>query len=105
MAEGEPVGKEIFDGLIRLFQEIAEEAGEGEVSRLAGVGEDLLEEFANTLGAENALLKRKLKYLTEVVLPKAATALQGNYKAHRELEDVTMEAAVTVESALEKMSV
>jgi hypothetical protein len=104
MAEGEPVGKELFDGLIGLFEKIAEEAGEGEVSRLASTGEDMLEEFANALGAEIALLKKKLKYLVDVVLPKAATALQGNYKAHRELEDVTMEAAVTVESALEKMS-
>ena len=104
MAENEPVGKELFDALIGLFQKIAEEAGEGEVSRLAGVGEELLEEFANTVGAENALLKKKLKYLLDEVLPLAAVALQGHYKAHSELEGKTTEAMVAVTAAIEKWS-
>jgi hypothetical protein len=113
MAESEPVGKEIFDNLSALLRDIrfkAYEKDDKDTSSAVDRAEALLGDFAATVGDfvnvlvdENLILKKKLKYLMQEVLPPAAVALQGHYKACNELESKTTEAMVAVTSALEKL--
>lgn len=58
-------------------------------------------ELVDVLVEENLIMKKKLRFLQENVLPKAAAALQGHYKAWCELESVTSDAMVTVTTLLE----
>jgi hypothetical protein len=112
MAESEPVGKEIFDNLSALLRAIrfkAYEKDDKDTSSAIDRAEALLGDFAATVGDlvnvlvdENLILKKKMKYLMEDVLPKAAEALKGNYTAHCELESMTGDAAAAVTTAIEK---
>jgi hypothetical protein len=114
MAESEPVvGKEIFDNLSALLRDIrfkAYEKDDKDTSSAVDRAEALLGDFAATVGDfvnvlvdENLILKKKFKYLMEDILPKAAVALQGHYKAQCELESITGDAMVAVTTAIEKL--
>jgi hypothetical protein len=114
MAESAPVGKEIFDNLSALLRDVrfkAYEKDDRETSNAADRADALLGDFAATVGDfvnvlvdENIILKKKLKWLMEEILPEAAVALKGNYKAHCELESMTGGAAAAVTTAMEKLS-
>jgi hypothetical protein len=57
-------------------------------------------ELVDVLVKENLIMKKKLRFLQENILPEAA-ALQGHYKAWCELESVTADAMTTVTTLLE----
>jgi hypothetical protein len=106
MAESELPGKDTFDALETLLSDIRKRAQKNHDRETAGDADKadvLLRDFGVAMAEENLLLKKKLKYLMEVVLPKAAVALQGNYKAHCELESITSDAIVSVTTVLEKL--
>jgi hypothetical protein len=58
-------------------------------------------ELVDLLVKENLIMKKKLKFLQEEVLPKAAAALQGQYRAWCDLESITADAMTTVTALLE----
>jgi hypothetical protein len=114
MAKSEPaVGKEIFDNLTALLRDIrfkAYERDDKDTSNAADRAEALVGDFGaavgdfvNVLADENIILKKKMKWLMGDILPKAAAALQGHYKAQCELESITCDAMVAVTTALEKL--
>jgi hypothetical protein len=106
MAESELAGNDTFDALATLLRDIrkrAEKNDDRETVRDADKADVLLRDFGVATAEESLLLKKKLKYLMEMVLPKAAVALQGNYKAHSELDGITSDAMVSVTTVLEKL--